>query len=336
MDLHEALPAGNYVIKQDMFKNFFLESIENFAVSGKLYGNTTRHADRILNTFKDRASSTGVMLTGEKGSGKTLLTKQIAMTAASEGIPTIVINAPWAGDAFNSFLQMIDQPCIILFDEFEKVYDSDTQEHILTLLDGVFPSKKLFLLTCNNKWRVDSHMRNRPGRIFYMIDFKGLEQEFIVEYCEDNLKNKTHIAKICSIAAMFDQFNFDMLKALVEEMNRYDESPQEVLRLLNAKPEFSDECKYKVELQIDGIDIVSDKLETSEWHGNPLTKNVNLDYREITDAETDDWDWKNVRFTNTDLKQVDPQTSKFVFVSDKGARLVLTKIKEKTFHYDAF
>jgi hypothetical protein len=135
---------------------------------------------------------------------------------------------------------------------------------------------------------------------------------------------------------MFDQFNFDMLKALVEEMNRYNESPQEVLRLLNAKPEFSDECKYKVELQIGGIDIVSDKLETSEWHGNPLTKNVNLDYREINDVESDDWDWKNVRFTNTDLKQVDPQTSKFVFVSDNGARLVLTKIKEKTFHYDAF
>jgi SpoVK/Ycf46/Vps4 family AAA+-type ATPase len=275
------------------------------------------------------------MLTGEKGSGKTLLSKQISIDGASQGIPTIVINQPWCGEGFNAFIQMIDQPTIVVFDEFEKVYDREDQEKMLTLLDGVYPSKKLFMITCNDKWRVDSHMRNRPGRIYYMIDFKGLDQEFIIEYCEDNLKAKEHIATICRIASLFDQFNFDMLKAMVEEMNRYGETPQEVLTLLNAKPEFSDESRYKVELQVKGIDIIQDKLETVEWHGNPLVKNVNLDYKSDEDADGD-WEWQSVRFSNNDLKQVDPTTNKFVFLNDEGARLVLTKVKERAWHYDAF
>jgi hypothetical protein len=214
MDLHEHLPAGNYTVKFDKMAGcFYLEQIESFEIRGKIYGDTRKQSQRILNTFNDRTASTGVMLTGEKGSGKTLLAKLLAVTAAEVGVPTIVINEPWCGEGFNSFMQMIEQPTVILFDEFEKVYDKDDQEKMLTLLDGVYPSKKLFILTCNDKWRVDSHMRNRPGRIFYSLDFKGLEQDFIMEYCADNLDNADHIASVCRVAAMFDQFNFDMLKA---------------------------------------------------------------------------------------------------------------------------
>jgi hypothetical protein len=324
MDLHDQLPAGNYTVKQDaMTKQFYLEKIDSFEIKGKLYGNTTQHANRILNTFKDRTSSTGVMLTGEKGSGKTLLSK--------------------CGEGFNSFLQMIEQPCVILFDEFEKVYDREDQEKMLTLLDGVYPSKKLFILTCNDKWRVDSHMRNRPGRIFYMLDFRGLDASFIREYCEDNLNDKHHIESVCRIGSMFSEFNFDMLKAMVEDMNRYGETPQEVMQLLNAKPEFSDEGRYTVSLQVNGIDIDSKKTSPTEWRGNPLSTRINIDYRIKDDTKTvtidddeDDETWEDSNFFNTDLKQVDPQTNKFVFVNEDGDRLVLTKVKERTFHYDAF
>jgi len=350
MDLHEALPAGNYVIKQNpMNKQFYLEQVDTFEIKGKLYGKTTRHADRILNTFKDRGISTGVMLTGEKGSGKTLLTKKISLLAGEEGIPTILINQPWCGDAFNSFIQTIEQPCVVLFDEFEKVYDKDEQEAILTLLDGVYPSKKLFLLTCNDKWRVDHHMRNRPGRIFYMIDFKGLDIEFIREYCEDNLVNKKHIDAVCNISTIFGQFNFDMLKAMVEDMNRYGETPQEVIALLNAKPEFSSEVKFDVNLQVNGLDVELNHLGHKGWHGNPLTEEIEISFKdygynddELPDLVTEDgdkesdWSWNSASFTPQELLKVDATNNRFIFVNEDGDRLVLTRSKEREFRYDAF
>jgi len=335
LDLHEKLPVGNYIIKKDQFGNLFLEQIDSFELKGKRYGDNTKNTDRIYSTFMNREASTGVMLTGEKGSGKTMLAKALAIKCAEEAIPCIIINAAWVGDAFNKLIQDINQPCMVLFDEFEKVYDREEQQSILTLLDGVFPSKKLFVLTCNDKWRVDAHMRNRPGRIFYMLDFKGLAVEFIVEYCEDNLINKTHISKICSIASLFAEFNFDMLKALVEEMNRYNETPQEALRMLNAKPEFDSGANYNVGLYIEGKLIPTKVISPEVYNGNPLNPNgVCISFDQ--DPDDEDSDWKEYDFEQADLQSIEPAHGRFTFQSKDGNKLILTKVVTKTFNFDAF
>ena len=333
LDLHYELPVGNYIIKKDPFENLYFEKIDDFEFGSKRYGDNEKNTDRIMNTFLSRAVSTGVMLTGEKGSGKSLLAKCLAMKGAELNIPTLIINDPWCGDRFNRLIQEIQQPCIILFDEFEKVYNRDDQESILTLLDGVFPTKKLFVLTCNDKWRVDQHMRNRPGRIYYMLDFKGLSVEFIEEYCNDNLNNKTYIDNICKISSLFAQFNFDMLKALVEEMNRYDESPQEALQMLNAKPEFDEGNKFSINLQIEGVAVDPDDYYNGDkWSGNPLHGKLAIEYRTYKD-DPEDGDWVYARFDQTNLKTVDSQNGKFVFMNDKNEIITLTKVKETQFNF---
>lgn len=340
LDIQDRLPVGNYIVKQDQFGNFFLEGVDSFEIQGKVYGDALRHRDRIFNTFADRTVSTGVMLTGEKGSGKTMLAKALSVKCAEAGIPTILINAPWRGEAFNSLLQDISQPCMILFDEFEKVYDSDEQEEMLTLLDGVFPSKKLFMITCNDKWRVNQHMRNRPGRIFYMLDFKGLDQEFIREYCYDNLKDASlvNVDGVCTVGSLFAEFNFDMLKALVEEMNRYNESAQEAMQMLNAKPEFDDGSLYKITVVPVGETepLTERQLEGSvQWKGNPMTEKT-WNYGYDPEPDNADGDWYYMTFNQRDLKKVEPTEGKFVFVNHKGDQLVLVREKEKPFNYYAF
>jgi len=333
VDLHHTLPAGNYIIKVDMFGGMFLEHIDNFEFKSKRYGDNIKNTDRIMNTFKSRDMSTGIMLAGEKGSGKSLLAKSLSMAAYEEGMPTIVINSPYKGDNFNKLIQDISQPCVVLFDEFEKVYDKDDQEEILTLLDGVFPSKKLFILTCNDKWRIDSHMRNRPGRIYYMIDFKGLSAEFITEYCKDNLNDKSHIDKICSIASLFSEFNFDMLKALVEEMNRYNESPQESLKMLNAKPEFDGGSKYDVTFELNGVTQDTSVYEPVTFNGNPLNGTLHLEYSTGIDENIE---WINEKLTQEDLVKIMPTQGVFEFAKGSGIKVRLTKLKEKVFNFDAF
>lgn len=338
MDLHDLLPAGNYVVRSMPTGELYLEAIENFEVNHKLYGKIALQTKKVLHTFNDRGSSTGLMLSGEKGSGKTLLAKNICVEGAKAGVPTIVINAPWRGDSFNTLIQHIRQPCIVLFDEFEKVYDAPKQQEILTLLDGVFPSKKMFIITCNNKWGVDIHMRNRPGRIYYMLEFKGLEDAFIQEYCQDNLTNEKYTDSICKIASVFDSFNFDMLKALVEEMNRFDESPQEAISMLNAKPEFSNACQYNMALSIDGKKVDEASLNEATWLGNPMFGALNVGYYVQVEGkdEDDDSQFRILPFGPGDIEKIDAREGKFIY--RKGsAVLSLTRVKQASYSYfDSF
>jgi hypothetical protein len=338
MDLHESLPVGTYTIKFDqMSGKFFLETIDDFELSGKIYGDTLKNAGRILDTFESRPDSTGVMLSGEKGSGKTLLAKKLSLEGMERGFPTIVINQPWAGETFNVFMQMIEQPVVVIFDEFEKVYPADEQEQLLTLLDGVYPSKKLYILTCNDRYRVNEHMRNRPGRIFYRIDYKGLSVDFIREYCEDNLDDKAHIDSLCRLSILFTAFNFDILKAMVEEMNRYKETPQEAMQMLNAKPELSDSATYELTLFINSKELSADETSDKRWRGNPLTGTVAA-YHINAEKKDEDGDpaWEQYAFSATDLKRVDAETGHFVF--ERGnARLIMKKEAPATYNYnDAF
>lgn len=333
VDLHTELPVGNYIIKSDAFGNLLLEQINSFDAPQKIYGNTMQNADRIMNTFLSRSASTGVMLNGEKGSGKTLLAKMLSIIGEKKNVPTIVINSPWHGDKFNTLIQSIEQSCIVLFDEFEKVYSPEQQESILTLLDGVFPSKKLFILTCNDKWQVDKHMRNRPGRIFYLLDFNGLDLDFIREYCTDNLLNQEYTQNVCQLSALFSEFNFDILKALVEEMNRYGETPAEAIKLLNAKPEFSDNKKYDVVISVDGSKCRSYQ---NTWQGNPLQGTLSFEYyTAVSNNSFEDDSYRTVEFRLQDLKKVDADAGSFVFARE-NAVVTLTKIKETPFDYKAF
>ena len=64
--------------------------------------------------------------------------------------------------------------------------------------------------------------------------------------------------------------NFDMLQAIVQEMNMYDETPQQVLKWLNARPEFGKLQEFQVQgLSVDDVPI-KPISRTREWFGNPL------------------------------------------------------------------
>jgi SpoVK/Ycf46/Vps4 family AAA+-type ATPase len=250
-------------------------------------------------------------------------------------------------------IQSIEQPCIVFFDEFEKVYDREDQERLLTLLDGIFTSKKLFMLTSNDKWRVDDHMRNRPGRIFYMVEFKGLDENFIREYCNDNLANKAHIDSIVNIASVFASFNFDMLKAVVEEMNRYNETPQEAMRILNVRTEFDGGTAYSVEVWRG--DRKANKVSPSVWVGSPLSsqREIDISYwfknksakllnetKAISIADDDVEDdsgngWFEKSFNNNDMVKYNANAGQFIFEKD-DITVILSKEVPKYFNFDAF
>jgi hypothetical protein len=318
LDITDHLPVGTYKVDcNPMSMEYFLVTVDDFEVTGKIYGDTIAHRDRIMRSFLDRATTTGVLLTGEKGSGKTLLAKMLSLKAHELDIPTLVINSAWCGDDFNAFMQSISQPVVVLFDEFEKVYDAGDQQQLLTLLDGTYTSKKLFVLTANDRFRVDEHMKNRPGRIYYGLEFGGVDADFVRAYCEDNLADKALINDVVATSRLFQRFNFDVLKALVEEMNRFDEGVDEALAMLNAKPEGGTRLKYDVQLFVDGEEIPTERMSGGEeWNGNPFVQRVHFWYVDAEKDEDGDETTSLVNVGPMDLVRVDADTGDYTYKSE--------------------
>lgn len=305
---YKELPAAIYTVKyNDMTGEYYLEITDPFVLPKRYYGDTIKIADRIINTYQDRPNSTGVMLSGEKGSGKTLLSKTICMKSLENGVPTLLVNSPFFGEEFNSFMQGIEQDCIVLFDEFEKVFNNPKhQEQLLTLLDGVYPSHKMFIFTINEEKHINDNLRNRPGRIFYYKVFEGLGLSFIEEYANDNLNNKDNIRGLLNVSCAFYSFNFDMLAGIVQEMNRYNETAYESVELLNCKPTFDRMRQY-------GISIEGQKEDEIEYRNyRPLTDALTISMP-MYDKEGEFTSYKTITLTPDLMTSFDLNKGAFVY-----------------------
>jgi hypothetical protein len=343
VEVLETLPAGTYLIKKnEMTGELFLQSTENLDVPAKIYGSSPKErSSRIINTFLERFDSnksTGVLLSGDKGSGKTLLTKVLSQTLRDQNIPTIVINVPWCGQAFNELIGQIKQPAMILFDEFEKVYDDDDQQSLLTLLDGTVSSSKLFVFTTNGD-KLNAYLTNRPGRIYYSYSYSGVDSDFLQEYADDKLKNKDHMKSLKMIHSTFASFTFDMLSALIEEMNRYDEDATQAIKHLNM--DISRESStYEVSVILDGKPV-NNKFYPQMIYKNPLYVPGG---QEVSIYADDDDEKLNIKkFTQFDLSG-----KNLVNISDGGNMtfehpygkkkiyIILNKYSAFSFDYRAF
>ena len=157
-----------------------------------------------------------------------------------------------------------------------------------------------------------------------------------------------------------------MLKALVEDMNRYNETPQEAMRLLNAKPEYDqNEPDYTVQLIVDGQIVPEQYLGTKELDINPLTNESWVIYYGTNYADEEDGEdipvsvldrndpWTPPRdsngrriakkvsdgravFTPADLTSVNAKAGSFVFTNAEGQRVQLTKkVAKNNFYWGA-
>ena len=275
VNIQPNLPLGTYLVKENpMTGELYLEKTVNFTKPAKIYGDCEFQSERIITTFRDRPKNTGVLLNGAKGSGKTFLAKYISYKLLNENYSTIVINEIFNPTKLSLLLQTISEPCVIIFDEFEKIYqpskndNNNPQNGLLSLLDGLFQTKKLFIFTCNDDNNISNLMKNRPGRVYYKLEFKGINDKAIEEYCEEKLINKKYLSQIFSIKKMIKDFTFDILQTIVEEVNRYDETPLDAVKMLNVTPQ-SLYTRYSISVKpLQGQKIIN--YEKTIWM-NPLS-----------------------------------------------------------------
>lgn len=212
---------------------------EGFKLPPVLYGNVRKNATRVWNTFSISKLSTGILLTGESGSGKSLLAEVICNMAISKGIPVIYITAIKMTSNLVMQLQRLTD-VVIYMDEFGKCSDRDIQNTMLSFFSDT-TTRKLFILTENNTWMVSNFILNRPGRIRYHIDYSKIPKNIVADYLSKNCKDETFKNDVFKLYLSSKTFSFDHLQTLVSEHDRYPEDDlSQLLEILNlgilAKP----------------------------------------------------------------------------------------------------
>ena len=251
----DKLPVGTYEVDFSMMQGFFLTKKDDVELNEKIYGVHESKANKILESFKHTDRNLGVILSGNKGIGKSLTAKLLAQKAIQAGLPVILVNNGYKGIA--SYLSDIKQEVLVLFDEFDKTFktgsngrrgepgDGGAQDEFLTLFDGLDQGKKLFVVTCNSLSDLSDFLVNRPGRFHYHLRFNYPTVEEIKEYLSDKVDKKYHdqIEEVVKFSNMTD-LNYDCLRAIAFELN-LGTSFKEAIKDLNITS-YDNDSKYDI------------------------------------------------------------------------------------------
>lgn len=261
------LPAQSYVVRFSKMSGFFLEQYHDITVTEeKAYGVHNEKVAKVLNTFSAMERNLGVILSGDKGIGKSLFAKMLAISAIGKGIPVVVVDKFYPGIA--SYLEQIDQEILILFDEFDKTFgtvqqadnEADPQSTLLGLFDGIVEGKKLFVITCNRLTGLNDFLLNRPGRFHYHFRFTYPDGNEIRTYLQDKTE-ETYWGEIDEVVRFSKRvkLNYDCLRSIAFELNtgiKFNEVIKD-LNILNIGKE-----QYRFILRLnDGTEIIQPGVE---------------------------------------------------------------------------
>lgn len=295
VQLFNGLPKGVYQVEFDEMQGYSLSQHEDMEINEKVYGVHNEKVDKVLKSFEQFKRSLGVILSGDKGIGKSLFAKLLCIKAMEKDLPVIIVNGFTPGIA--QFLDSMDQEMLVLFDEFDKTFKSndkvDTQAQMLSLFDGVSMNKKLFCVTCNSLSGLNDFLVNRPGRFHYHFRFEYPDQSQIEQYLTDHLPKEKHaeIKKVIDFAKKV-QLNYDCLRAIAFELSIND-TFEEAISDLNI---LRDQYGAKTNLYLcfaDGSRIKEEEVYIDMFDDDEY----DIDFGDTSEAHRD---YLNVKFTPTD------------------------------------
>ena len=187
---------------------------------------------RVLNYFNvTSANTTGVLLAGTKGTGKSVEAKVLAKES---GLPIIIVDNDYPSQKLIQFFKSFNTPVCIIFDEIEKNRDT---EKMLDFLDGIEKTtKKLVLMTCNDLQRVSIYMQDRCSRVRYLRKYTpDCNFEFLPELVKDmEIKSQEDVVKyITNNVVLPSMDNLYSLLTEIKLLEDTDMSLDEIVRVMN-------------------------------------------------------------------------------------------------------
>lgn len=255
------LPPQTYLVNFNKQTGFFLSKYADIQVSEKMYGVHNSKLTKVMSAFDVFERNLGVILSGDKGIGKSSFAKLLAAECVNSGIPVVIVNTYIPGIA--EYLASFDQTVMVLFDEFDKTFKSskdssiDAQAEMLTLFDGLAQGKKMFVVTCNALTGLNDFLVNRPGRFHYHFRFGYPTADDIREYLSDKVDEKYHseINRVVSFSRKLD-LNYDCLRAIAFELNTGISFKDAILDLNIIKEDGRTYNKYNVKAYLSNGDVL--------------------------------------------------------------------------------
>lgn len=224
LETYQELPVGTYTVNFHPMQGFYITTRADLSANEeKIYGSIPIKVKKVLHSYKLMQRNFGVLLSGKKGIGKSLFVRVLADEGYKENLPVIVVDSYIPGIA--NFLSSIEQDVIIVFDEFEKTFarteDCTPQDEMLSLFDGLDGGHKLFVVTCNDLYKLSDYMQNRPGRFHYHIELGAPSAEEVREYLNDKLEPQytSAIDDVVALSGAVDM-PYDYLRAIAFELNQ--------------------------------------------------------------------------------------------------------------------
>lgn len=270
---YDQLPPKTYRVDYDPETRIFslLEAHDFEIPETKIYGQHLDKVKKVLNSMDKMNRNLGVILSGDKGIGKSLFSKCLGLKARKKGIPVILVNEYHEGIA--NFLEEIEQTVMILFDEYDKTFDEkkhNCQAEMLSLFDGVSAGKKLFVITCNEIQSLSQYLINRPGRFHYHFRFLYPTADEIRDYMEDKL-DKQYYDEIENVIAFSVRMNpnYDCLRSIAFELNNGLKF-QEAINDLNII-RISQYKNIKIIVEFENQATLSGKIKEWQLYDNTIT-----------------------------------------------------------------
>ena len=270
---YDQLPPKTYRVDYDPETRIFslLEAHDFEIPETKIYGQHLDKVKKVLNSMDKMNRNLGVILSGDKGIGKSLFSKCLGLKARKKGIPVILVNEYHEGIA--NFLEEIEQTVMILFDEYDKTFDEkkhNCQAEMLSLFDGVSAGKKLFVITCNEIQSLSQYLINRPGRFHYHFRFLYPTADEIRDYMEDKL-DKQYYDEIENVIAFSVRMNlnYDCLRSIAFELNnglKFQEAINDlnIIRISRYK-------NIKIIVEFENQATLSGKIKEWQLYDNTIT-----------------------------------------------------------------
>lgn len=212
-----------------LFDNYemysYLKENGNLNMPKKIYEieEDTKFMDRVLlfHNSEYNNGNTGVLLAGDKGTGKSMLAKRIALKS---NLPIIIVDSSYPLWQITKFFKKVKTETCIIFDEIEKNPRTWPSEDLLTFLDGIQETgKKIVIMTCNKTEGLDENLFDRCSRIRYYRKYKANANEiFIKEMIED--KGLTPNQPLIDFIKRFTVKSFDNINSFLDEYKLYLET----------------------------------------------------------------------------------------------------------------